>query len=184
MYLLGNQVVITSTDCQQGFLYPRGLMAARVLTRVLVDHPRQSPDCGMHCALDARDVSLAGLWHGSLAHGSLTDICYRLWATVLGRMISAVYQWGVPPVRRGGLALLSPSRDSSGVATSLEDDDCWIYLTSLRFRDENRSMEMMDGRKVRPSAHHSSNGKYGPHRRERVSPPRRLWSVDHRISRL
>ena len=45
--------------------------------------------------------------------------------------ISAVCRWGVPLVRRGVLALLSPSRASSGVATSLEDDDCRIYLTSL-----------------------------------------------------
>ena len=46
-------------------------------------------------------------------------------------LLSAVCRWGLPLVRRGGLALLSPSIVSSGVATSLEDDDRWIYLPSL-----------------------------------------------------
>ena len=54
------------------------------------------------------------------------------------------------------------------------------FTSPLCFRGENRSMEMMDGKGVKPSAHHSSNGKYGLHRQGKTLT---VCGV-HRIPRL
>jgi hypothetical protein len=82
VYLHGNHVVITSTDCQQGVLTLEAswVLAQWVLTLPtgLVDYPRQSPDFGMHYALYAWDD------YRPLGHSFLAGLIARYGTYVRG----------------------------------------------------------------------------------------------------